>query len=126
MIRVALSSQDLKLQSLLASALGRDFKVSSEETGDRLKELLWDTAFDVLLLDIDAEFCDLERQLDLFQKVSGCGVAVIVMTDDTARPAAIDLVQRGAHSYCRKPLALRELKAVIRRGVRACGHEAGA
>ncbi len=32
-----------------------------------------------------------------------------------ARPAAIDLVQRGAHSYCRKPPALRELKVILRR-----------
>ncbi len=115
MIRVALSSQDVKLQALLAPALGRDFQVLAGMDENLLKPMLWDGSVDVLLLDVDAEFCNVEQQIALFGTVSECGVAVVVLTDDTARPAALDLVQRGAHSYCRKPPALRELKAVVRR-----------
>jgi DNA-binding NtrC family response regulator len=121
MIRVALSSRDLKLQPLLAPALGRDFEVVSEPDFDRLKALLWEGLSDVLLLDLDANFCDPDQQAQFYDEVSGSGVGVVVMTDDTARPTAVDLVQRGVHGYCRKPPALRELKAMIRR---ACEHTA--
>jgi DNA-binding NtrC family response regulator len=68
-----------------------------------------------LLLDLDSNFCAVDEQVRFYDEISECGVAVVALTDDVARPAAIDLVQRGAHSYCRKPPALRELKAVIRR-----------
>ena len=115
MIRLALFSQDGKLQPLLAPALGRDFQVIAEPEGDRLKQQVWDGSFDVLLLDLDTDLGNVDEQVEFFEKVSECGVAVVVMTDDAARPAAIDLVQRGAHSYCRKPPALRELKATVRR-----------
>jgi DNA-binding NtrC family response regulator len=115
MIRVALSSQDSKLHALLAPALGPDFQVVTEPSGERLKELLWDAAFDVLLLELDTDLANVEEQVEFFDKISGCGVGIVVMTDDAARPVATDLVQRGAHSYCRKPPALRELKAVLRR-----------
>jgi DNA-binding NtrC family response regulator len=115
MIRVALSSLDSKLQTLLAPGLGRDFEVSPETTGDRLKGLLWEGAFDVLLLELNTDLGNVPEQVEFFDKISACGVGVVVMTDDAARPVATELVQRGAHSYCRKPPALRELKAVIRR-----------
>jgi DNA-binding NtrC family response regulator len=115
MIRLALFSQDLKLQPLLAPALGRDFQVIAEPEGDRLKQLLWDGCFDVLVLDLDTDLGNVEQQVEFFDKVSESGVAVVIMTDDAARSTAIELVQRGAHSYCRKPPALRELKATIRR-----------
>ncbi len=115
MIRVALSSQDLKLQPLLAPALGRDFHVLAEPDHDRLKELLWENSVDVLLLDLDSNFCDPEQQVDFYTHISESGVGVVAMTDDIARPAAVDLVQRGAHGYCRKPPVLRELKAMLRK-----------
>lgn len=115
MIRVALLSEDSKLQPLLAPALGRDFQVIADTDAERLKQLLWGGSCDVLLLDIDADVSDIKQPLAFFETVRESGVAVVILTDDTARPTAIDLVQRGAHSYCRKPPALRDLKAVIRR-----------
>jgi DNA-binding NtrC family response regulator len=42
-------------------------------------------------------------------------VAVVVMANDASRTVAADLAHRGAHSYCRKPPALRDLKALMRR-----------
>ncbi|MGI8958217.1 MAG: sigma-54 interaction domain-containing protein [Bryobacteraceae bacterium] len=114
-IRLGLFSHDVKLQTLLAPALGKDFQVVAELDGDRLKQLVWEGCFEVLLLDLDTDLGNVEQQVKFFDTISESGAAVVVMTDDTARSAAIDLVQRGAHSYCRKPPALRELKTTIRR-----------
>lgn len=115
MIRVLLSSQDLKLQPLLSPALGRDFRIDLEPDREKVKLLVGDGAFDVLLLDLDANFGDIDGQTQLFDEVSDADLAVVVMTEDAARATAIELVQRGAHGYCRKPPALRELKSIIRR-----------
>lgn len=115
MIRVGLSSHDLKLQPLLEPALGRDFHVIAQLDGNRLKELLVSGCVDVLLLDLDAEFGNVKQQIDLFDEIGECGVSVVILTDDRSRPTAVELVQRGAHSYCRRPPVLRDLKAIIRR-----------
>src|SRR6202167_328583 len=121
MIRVALCSPDLKLQPLLAPALGRDFHVLSEPDHGRLTKILRDGQVDVLLLDLDSEFANLDQQVKFFEEIGNTDTATVILTDDAARPTALDLVTRGAHSYCRKPPALRELKAMIRR---ACEHTA--
>lgn len=115
MIRVALLSQDVKLRPLLAPALGRDFNVILERDIQRLKELSASGALDVLLLDVDSEFHNIGEMVVSFEEIRESGVAVIVMTDDASRATASDLVQRGAHSYCRKPPMLRDLKAILRR-----------
>jgi DNA-binding NtrC family response regulator len=121
MIRVALCSPDLKLQPLLAPALGRDFHVLSEPDHGRLTKILRDGQVDVLLLDLDSEFANLDQQVKFFEEIGNTDTATVILTDDAARPTALDFVTRGAHSYCRKPPALRELKAMIRR---ACEHTA--
>jgi DNA-binding NtrC family response regulator len=114
-IRVGLYSQDLKLPPLLASGLGKDSQVYTDPDRDQLKQMIRDGVLDILLLDLDAEFGNNEEQIDFYNQIGESDVAVIVMTDDPSRPTALELVQRGAHSYCRKPPALRELKATIRR-----------
>jgi DNA-binding NtrC family response regulator len=114
-IRVAVCSRDLKLQPLLAPALGRDFQLIWESDCDRLKEMLSGDKIGVVLLDLDSESSNVGEQVKFFEEINAADVATVVLTDDAARPTAIDLVQRGAHSYCRKPPALRELKAILRR-----------
>ena len=39
----------------------------------------------------------------------------VVLADDGLRATALDLVRRGAHSYCRKPPSVVELKALLSR-----------
>jgi DNA-binding NtrC family response regulator len=114
-IRLALCSRDLKLRPLLAPALGHDFRVVPESDCDKLKQMVRAGDLDVLLLDLDPEACNIEEQVRFFDDLGTGDVAVVVLTDDAARPTAIDLVQRGAYSYSRKPLALRELKTILRR-----------
>ena len=115
MIRILLYSKDSKLRPLLASALGADLLVVSESSSDRVQQLLSSGNCDVLLFDLNAAEATADEQVQFYEKVSGTGVAVIVLTDDVSRPVAVDLVQRGAHAYCRKPPALRELKSMIRK-----------
>jgi DNA-binding NtrC family response regulator len=89
--------------------------VIASPNGDRVKDLILDGAVDVLLLDLDANDYRMEEQVRFFDEIRESGVAVIVLTDDDARLTAVDLMQKGAHSYCRKPPVLRELKGMIQR-----------
>lgn len=115
MTRLVLFSQDLKLQPLLASALGREYEVVSESNPNRLHQLFHQKPAGLLLLDLDIEALPSETYLSLFDEASLAGAATVLMVDDSGRSVAIELIDRGAHSYCRKPPALRELKAVLRR-----------
>jgi len=114
MIRIVLCSLDLKLPRLLAPALGREFELVAEPNHTRLKQLLRRGDISVLLLDLDSECDRVQQQVEFFYEVSP-EIAIVLITDDEARQTATDLVTRGAHGYCRKPPALRELKALLRR-----------
>jgi DNA-binding NtrC family response regulator len=115
MIRVLLFSDDRKLQPLLAAAFGKEFDVVTEGKPELLKSLLQKRTFDVAVVDIDIEAFTAELYTEIFAQISGAGVAVVVMVDDTGRSIALDLMDRGANCYCRKPPAMRELKANVRR-----------
>ena len=121
MTRVALWSRDVKLQPLLGPALGHEYQVTTKCNPEDISILGLDPGLDVVLLDIDSEFGNPEQQIELFAEISKWEIAVVVLTDDIARPIALDLVQRGAHGYCRKPPALLELRTAIQR---ACEHTA--
>ncbi len=113
MTRVLLYSTDSKLRTLLAPALGSGFEVTSESDKARASELL--TACDVVLFDLDTTQPPFDDQIRCCERILESNAAVIILSDDIGRSAAVDLVQRGAYSYCRKPPALRELKPMIRR-----------
>ena len=98
-------------------ALGRDFHLLWEPDGDRLREMVRGGRVDVMLLDLDSEAGNVEQQVGFFDEIRGEGMPAIVLADDGARATAVELVERGAHSHCRKPPALRELKAIL---LRAC------
>jgi DNA-binding NtrC family response regulator len=115
MIRVLLFTDDRKLQALLAAAFGNDYHVATESDPGVLYSLLEQSSFDVVLLDIDTEIFATHKYIELFDGIIGAGVAVVVMVDDSGRSVAIELMERGANCYCRKPPAMRELKAAVRR-----------
>lgn len=115
MVRLAVYSQDLKLCPLFGPAFGGDFEVFVESDATKIKELVSQAQCEVLMLDLDTRYSDIEEQVRLYEELSQSRIGVIVMTDDVARPTAVELVQRGALSYCRKPPVLRELKATVRR-----------
>src|SRR5579863_4404038 len=115
MVRTSLYTASVKLQNLLAPALGPGFKLVSHLDPDRCKQMLFDGETDVLLLDLEPESSTPDQQDKLFEEICASQIPTIILTDDDSRPLAVDLVTRGAFGYCRKPPALRELKALITR-----------
>src|SRR5579859_1582588 len=115
MIRLVLFSGDSKLQRLLAPALGTDYSVLVESDASKLRQLVDDQQVDVLGLDLDGNYSPVQEQLDFFETMRNSQVLIVVMTDDSRRATVLDLLQRGAYDYLRKPPSLPELKIVIRR-----------
>jgi len=115
MIRLVLFSGDSKLQRLLAPALGSDYSVLVESDGAKLRQLVDDQQVDVLGLDLDGNYSPVQEQLDFFETMRDSRVPIVVMTDDSRRATVLELLQRGAYDYLRKPPSLPELKIVIRR-----------
>lgn len=114
-IRILAYTLDAKLQSLLAPALGKDFHLVVHTKGDGFKSAAAEGHGDVLLIDLDSSYNSIDESIHIFNEVVRTGPSVLIMADDETRSTAIELVQHGAHSYCRKPPAIRELKALIRR-----------
>ena len=114
MIRLALSSQDVKLQRALSSALRSEYDIATESNPRLLKPFLANGSFDVLLLDLDLEALTAETYIRLYRETAASGVAVVLMANGSGLTTAMELVKQGAHSYCRKPPSLPELKALLR------------
>jgi len=108
MIKVLAFTGDVNLHHLLAPALGKDFHLVVQSDITDFRSLAADREWDVFLFDLEGATCS-------FDEVKRIGPPVIVLANDESRSQAVDLTQQGAHSYCRKPPAIRELKASIRR-----------
>ena len=121
MIRVLCYSEDRKLQPLLGPALGPEYKLEVVTDRGRVKSLVADGQPDVLILDFDSNYGSVEDGLQLFDSVVDSGIPVVVMTDDARRSATLDLIQRGAYDYFRKPPSLLELKVVLGRASERTG-----
>jgi DNA-binding NtrC family response regulator len=115
MIRVLLHSPDMKMYSLLASALKPECSISLEPDRGRLKAVLSGRSADVLVLDFDSNFSTLDQQLSFFEEFGDCPLPVVVMTDDLRRSTATEFMQRGAADCIRKPPSLVEFKVIVGR-----------
>src|SRR5712671_4830784 len=115
MIRIGLYSDDPKLQQILSSVLGKEFQVLLETTEEGLHRLLADAGCDVVILDLDSSHDSLQDRIACCRRIVGSRVSSVVMADDALRATAAELVRLGAHSYCRKPPSIRDLKALLHR-----------
>ncbi|HEV2274061.1 MAG TPA: sigma-54 dependent transcriptional regulator [Acidobacteriaceae bacterium] len=115
MIRIALYSDDRKLQPLLSSALGRDFQVSLEPDEAAVNRMLGGGSCDIVIFDLDSSYKSPEQRVACCQRFVEARVPTVIMVDDNLRSTAVDLVRAGAHGYCRKPPSIRDLKAMLRR-----------
>jgi DNA-binding NtrC family response regulator len=116
MIRIGLYSEDPKLQQILSSVLGKEFQVLLETTEEGMNRMLADAGFDVAILDLDSNHDSLQQRIACCRRIAGSrGVSSVVMADDALRATAAELVRLGAHSYCRKPPSIRDLKALLHR-----------
>jgi DNA-binding NtrC family response regulator len=111
-MRVGVSSSDATLAAVLSSVLGSDFAVQTGPRPDRITEPGLDSRFDALILDFDVNSPSSDMLADT--ELNADRIPVIILANDESRLEALDLVERGAYGYVRKPPVVRELKAVLR------------
>src|ERR1700755_2831933 len=115
MIRVGVLSHDAMLVPALSSVLNPEFQVVEEAFPDDSDADRPSNRFDVLILDFDFSSSSADSWESRFEAIrSRYAIPVIVLANDEGRVHALDLVERGAHGYVRKPPVVRELKVLIR------------
>src|SRR4051794_30429655 len=101
---------------MLVTVLGPEYAALDASDIDQVRELASNNLVDAVVFDLD----DLnrwesgERQAGRFSELVGCGAPVIILADDERRRHALELVERGAYGYVRKPPVVRELRAMLR------------
>lgn len=115
MVRIAFFSDDRKLQNLLSSALGKEFQITLESQEDSIHRSFSAGECDVVILDLDSNQASLQQRIAGAKRLIGMKIAPVVLADDDIRSVALELVHQGAHSYCRKPPSIVELKAMLQR-----------
>jgi DNA-binding NtrC family response regulator len=114
-VRVLLFSPDIKLQSLLSSALKSEYEVLLESSKERLKVAVKESGADILVLDFDSNYATLEEHLEFYSALGESHIPTVVMTDDMRRSTATEFMERGAHDCIRKPPSLVEFKVIVGR-----------
>src|SRR5579863_6346640 len=115
MIRLLVHSKDPRLHPLLSASLRPEFEVTIEGDSARVKEMAFSERVDVLILDFDSDYSDLNERLTLFDEIETCSVPIVVMSDDKTRSTALELMQRSSCDCFRKPPSLVELRVILRR-----------
>jgi DNA-binding NtrC family response regulator len=113
MTKLVVCSQDLGLQSLLAPALGKEFRVTLELNGEKIREMAEQSQCDVVLLDLDSRCASAETFVELFQEITKDCLPIVLLTDDELLPTAADLVQEGAFGYCSRTSVMPELTSLL-------------
>ncbi len=111
MIRIALHTEDRTLQSLLSSALAKEFDVFRVSSSDSATQRSGDLA----LLDLDSWQGSLEKGLELCQQIISSETSLVILASDFLRASAVELVRQGAYGYCRRPPSIRDLKTMLLR-----------
>jgi DNA-binding NtrC family response regulator len=114
MIKVGLYSEDRTLQTLLASALGKEFSVFQEPDEDGMNLLRAAGNCDVMILDLQAKGGG-EQRIVSAQSLIASHIPAVIMADDALRSTAFELVRSGAFCYCRRPPSIRDLKTMLSR-----------
>ncbi len=112
---IALLSTQHTLFAVLKAALGAEFQVHHIQHKYTAEDFLTGGKFDLALLDLNSAIGSLESRKELARTYISAGVTLIVLADDSIRVCATELVKEGAYEYCRVPLHIAELKALLRR-----------
>ncbi len=115
MIRIGLLSEDRTLQSVLSSALGKEFDVLLASTEDRNNRTLSAGGCDVAVLDLDSDQDSLQQRMECSRRIIASQIPSVVMATDGLRATAAELVRLGAYGYCRRPPSIRDLKTMLLR-----------
>jgi DNA-binding NtrC family response regulator len=115
MIRIALHTEDRTLQSLLSSALAKEFDIFLVSSADPLKHKTSSESGDIALFDLDSWQDFLQDGLDLSRQIITSQIPLVVLASDSLRSHAVELVRQGAYGYCRRPPSIRDLKTMLLR-----------
>jgi DNA-binding NtrC family response regulator len=114
-IRVLVVDDDSLLRKLVTQQLIRsDFDAAPSASGQEAMEILRESDYDVVLLDImmpDLSGLDALREIRKFEDPP----EVIMLTADTSLATGVDAMRHGAYDYLTKPVTLDEMEAVIRK-----------
>ena len=113
MIRIGLSSEDRALQTLLASALGKEFKVALAASEAEVLRVVDAGEIDVVMLDLNSNNGSMKERVEASRRIIAQQIPTVIMADDGLRATAVELVRLGAYGYCRRPPSIRELKAML-------------
>lgn len=113
MINLLLYSHNTELHSLLTSALGSDFRLTVDSNRERVSYLSLNRKCDVVILDLES--CPSNARFEFFDELQRVNVPVLTITGDESRQTTLELLQRGVHNCCRKPLEIPELRILLRR-----------
>jgi len=113
MIQVALFSIDRTLQSLLPSALDKEFEVQVASTEEQINHMLSSRNCDLVLLDLDSFQEPLDRALQWSRHILTSQVPLVVLASDSLRSTAAELVRTGAYGSCRRPPSIRDLRTML-------------
>ena len=115
--RILLVEDDESLSRVLRKALEpQGYWVTAAATGGEARQLLEETAFDAVMLDIQLPDMEGLALLD-FARESGLQAPFIVMTAQNTMRNAIDAMKAGAFDYLTKPFDLDVLKAAVERAL---------
>jgi len=115
MTRVCLYSEDRALQSLLGSALGKEFRVFLIPDAGEITQMLSAGECDVVILDLNSHHDLVQQRMDCALRLIGSDIPWVIMADDGLRVAADELVRLGAYGYCRRPPSIRDLRTMLLR-----------
>ena len=114
-IRVLVVDDDSLLRKLVTQQLIRsDFDAAPSASGQQALEILRESDYDVVLMDImmpDLSGLDALREIRKFEDPP----EVIMLTADTSLATGVDAMRHGAYDYLTKPVTLDEMEAVIRK-----------
>ncbi len=113
--RVLVVDDDSLLRKLVTEQLSRsDFGAASAASGREALDVLRESDFDVVLLDImmpDMSGLDALREIRKLEDPP----EVVMLTADTSLSTGIEAMRHGAYDYLTKPATLDEMEAVLRK-----------
>ena len=114
-IRVLVVDDDNLLRKLVTEQLAKgDFDTAPAASGRQALDILRDTDYDVVLLDITMPGVSGLETLREIRKLED-PPEVIMLTADTSLSTGIEAMRHGAYDYLTKPATLDEMEAVIRK-----------
>ena len=113
MIKVGLYSEDHTLSLFLSSALSKDFQVVLESDWEEMSRLVSSGECEVSILDLNATGDSLDVRIACVKRLLLSGVPSVVLAADELATVADELVRAGAFGYCRRPLSVPDLQAML-------------